>query len=155
MHTFDQENKSFFQIQHASFDISLARTVLQGVAEMSGSCTTSPRLLDSCASVVDGIVCAMSGRFPTVSFSFSASGISQKLWKVSCNPQAMGEGNWINVYLSSFRGMILWDILHSSSKSPVRLSSSSQGISELSFNSSFTFISLHFTLHMPTLCCLG
>ena len=48
--------------------------------------------LDFCASVVDSIVWATSGRFSMLSLCFSASGIAQELWKILATLKQWGRG---------------------------------------------------------------
>lgn len=117
----------------------MARNVLDGAAETSGCCPLFLNTWFLCIAV-DSIGWATSGRFLVLSLCFSNSGISQELWKILATPKQWERELNKCHHLLSFRGTVLWDI-HSLSKSPVRLSSRSQGISPLSYPSLVCFCS--------------
>lgn len=103
------------------------------------SCSTSSQRLDFCAS---GVAALSALRVEVFRWSLTASllrNISEAVEDLGQPSSHGGEEPNKCLNLLPFGEVILWDVPHSSSKSPVRFSSSSWGVSQLRYS--------------PVLCC--
>ena len=106
--------------------------------------------------MVGSVVFATSDRFPVVSFCSSTSGTSQKPLKILGNPQAMGEGNWVNVLTSCYSEGQICGTFYTVHQSPFEnWVLVPNGVSQLSYSPFSWFPPLQFILPAPSHCCLG